>query len=470
MIPSSKDLILQKKVKLYNNLANIDNCQGRLLAELEIYPNPRIVWEFEVLGDTTNFPYLAHTNNVKSLTLSGHAFLIEQELGVSNNFETAIGPRNALRGSTKKAIYGDLQNFAKFFVFYLSNTVYQSRRSDQKSEDNRYSIDVPIDKLWNIHLCIDPDSIEWLNPKNRNTGTLITAVGTLDSSSSNSDISQNLSENREITLENAVKRIQDICLLLSYINGGYVGLLYVEGYQRDARNTPIFSSALALSSQTTPLEKIGLSWFTNNSSLKNFLECIPVFEKIIENDSWRETFDFVLIQYFQAIQAGLVGWPVIASAVGAALERLSYMILVLEEPDLAKKNINELLFTQNEGEKQKQYNGEFKNKDEYKKQDGKYLSRTGIRLLCLLNSIGLTEDNNPDIVQSFLDTRNDAVHPKVSNITLDKRKKTIVKAIQWIDEVILWRIGYSGQYRDRTQAMESSIKPRYNLTLRDSNW
>ena len=36
MIPSSKDLILQKKVKLYNNLANIDNCQGRLLAELEI--------------------------------------------------------------------------------------------------------------------------------------------------------------------------------------------------------------------------------------------------------------------------------------------------------------------------------------------------------------------------------------------------------------------------------------------------
>ena len=25
----------------------------------------------------------------------------------------------------KKAIYGDLQNSAEFFVFYLSNTVYQ---------------------------------------------------------------------------------------------------------------------------------------------------------------------------------------------------------------------------------------------------------------------------------------------------------------------------------------------------------
>lgn len=154
--------------------------------------------------------------------------------------------------------------------------------------------------MWNIHLCIDRDSIRWLDPKNRNTGTLITAVGTLDSSSSNSNISQNLSENREITLDNAVKKIQDICWLLSYVNGGYVGLLYIEGYQRDAKKIPIFSSALALSSQTTPLEKIGLSWFTKNSSLKDFLEWIPVFEKMIENDSWRETFDFVLIQYFQA--------------------------------------------------------------------------------------------------------------------------------------------------------------------------
>lgn len=102
------------------------------------------------------------------------------------------------------------------------------------------------------------------------------------------------------------------------------------------------------------------------------------------------------------------------------------MILVLEEPDLAKRNINELLFTQNEGEKQKQYNREFKKKDEYRKQDGKYLSKTGIILLCLLNRIGLTEDNNPDIVQSFLDTRNDAVHPKVSNITLDDRESNSV--------------------------------------------
>jgi hypothetical protein len=469
MIPSSKNLILHKKVKLYNNLANIDNCQGRLLAELEIYPNPRIVWDFEVLGDTNNFPYWAHKNDVKSLTLSGYAFLIEQELGVFNDLETDIGPRNALRGSTKKAIYGDLQNSANIFGFYLPNTVYQSKRSNQESKNDIYSIDVPIDKSWNLYLCIDRDSREWLDPKNRNIGTLITAVGTLYSSSSGSHTSPDLSEKIEITLENAIKRIQDICWLLSYVNGGYVGTLYIEGYRKEAQNAPAFSCGIALSSHTTPLEKIGLSWFTNQSDLKNFLECIPAFEKMIDNDSWKETFDFALIQYFQAIQVGLVGWPVIASAVGAALERLSYMILVLEEPDLGKRDINELLFGVNKGEKKKQYDREFQ-KEEYKKQDGKYLSPTGIRLICLLNCLGLTEDNNPDFVQSFLDIRNDAVHPRVSNMDLDERKKIIVKAIQWVDEIILWRIGYSGQYRDRTQAMESSIKPRYNLTLRDSNW
>lgn len=456
MNPSSKDLILQKKVKLYNNLANIDNCQGRLLAELEIYPSPRIVWDFEVLGDTDNFPYwAAGINSEKSLELNGHAFSIEQESVAFNNLETDIGPRNALRGSTKKAIYGDLQNSANIFGFYLPNTVYQSKRSNQELENNRYSIDVPIDNSWNIALCINKDAREWLDPKNRNIGSLITAVGTLYSSSSNS----NFSETQETTLKNAVKRIQDICLLLSYVNGGWVSPLYIEGYEQKNNDTN-FSCAIALASHTTPLEKVGLSWFTNQSDLKNFLECIPAFEKMIDTDSWKETFDFALIQYFQAIQVGLVGWPVIASAVGAALERLSYMILVLEEPELGKRDINELLFTYNKGEKQRQYSQEFQ-KDEYKKQDDKYLSPTGIRLICLLNRIGLTEDNNPDVVQSFLDIRNDAVHPRVSNMDLDERKKMIVKAIQWIDEIILWRIGYSGQYRDRTQAMESSINPRY---------
>ena len=45
--------------------------------------------------------------------------------------------------------------------------------------------------------------------------------------------------------------------------------------------------------------------------------------------TWVETFYFVLIQYFQATRLG--DWQIAASAAGAALERLSYQILVGDE-------------------------------------------------------------------------------------------------------------------------------------------
>jgi len=51
MLTKPQDLILKDKVKLYNNIARINDCKGRLLAELQIYPSPRITWEFEMLGD-----------------------------------------------------------------------------------------------------------------------------------------------------------------------------------------------------------------------------------------------------------------------------------------------------------------------------------------------------------------------------------------------------------------------------------
>lgn len=50
MLPKLNELALQKSVRLYNNIAEFNNCEGRLLAELEVYPRPRISWELEVLG------------------------------------------------------------------------------------------------------------------------------------------------------------------------------------------------------------------------------------------------------------------------------------------------------------------------------------------------------------------------------------------------------------------------------------
>ena len=114
-------------------------------------------------------------------------------------------------------------------------------------------------------------------------------------------------------------------------------------------------------------------------------------------------------------------------------------------------------------------NGKYvKRKDESGKNI--YLSSTGIRLSCLLERIGLLQDIEANSIQDFLDVRNDAVHPRQSAMNIDRRLQLIRKALQWIDEVLLWRIGYKGQYLDRTQEWTTPIPQRYNLKLRDSSW
>lgn len=146
------------------------------------------------------------------------------------------------------------------------------------------------------------------------------------------------------------------------------------------------------------------------------------------------------------------------------------MILIDEETNLQKKHNYELLFNikKDKGE-QKQYFQYWK-RLKYQKKNGECLSQTGIRLSCLLERVGLTQDQDADDIQAFLDVRNDAVHPRVSSMTIEQRLQLIRKAIQWIDEILLWRIGYNGQYLDRSQNWIDSISPRYDLNLRDSGW
>lgn len=473
MIPKNKDLILKKKTKLYNNLAEINGCRGRLLAELEIYPTPRLIWEFEVLGETQgSFPYEAAFEADSIDSLVGYLFLIENPIctGISSDY---IGPSNILRGEATQAVYGEVNCSAHLFKFYLPNTQFQLKRANQElilSDEGSYCANASIDESWEIRLNVCRASREWLDPKNKNIGTFITTVGSLFQPRFNENDPETFSSLREITLRDALKRLENLSRLLSYVNGGYVGPLYIEGYKATqcSSNVPQFSCATALSFQTTPLEKIGQSWLTNYSDLNDLLSCFSTFEQMMHDSVWRETFDFTLNQYFQAIQYG-AGWSIRASAVGAALERLSYMILVKEETDPQTKSDYELLFKiKKDRSEQKRYS-EYWNCSKYKKIDGKQLSQTGIRLSCLLETIGLNQDRDPDTIQAFLNVRNDAVHPIVSNRTDGQHFQLIRKATQWIDEILLWRIGYRGQYLDRSQNCSSSISPRYNSRLRDSD-
>jgi hypothetical protein len=480
MLPQDKNLILKEKVKLYNNIAKINDCEGRLLAELEIYPTPRITWEFEMLGNVQcNVPRSAVFQSDPLNPLKGYYFSIDKPF-YSGDYSTVIGVR-AMRGATAQALYGDIENTGHIFTFYLPNTRFQLTSNGQKGLTTQVTetatgkqvelktggkcIDLPIDDTWNISLEIRNEALEWLKPENRNIGTLITTVGQLYQPKYKATEPETFSELQTITLKDTLDRLKNLNWVLSYANGGYLGSLYVQGeqYTQDIFHHVITSCAVAQASQTTPLEQLGYSWMTSNSNLTAYLKCFATFEYMIQNTFWEDTFDFVLNQYFQATRP-MVAWQIKASAAGAALERLSYTILVEEEIDATKKANYELLFDISKTQDAKRY---WKS-PKYQKTDEKYLSVTGIRLSLLLERIGLFSDINPDKIQSFLDVRNDAVHPRVGTMTDEQRWPLIRQAIQWIDEVLLWRLGYSGEYLDRTQGI--SINPRYDLSLRDPNW
>jgi hypothetical protein len=124
MLPKKKDLILKERVELYNNLAQIDKCSGRLSVDLELYPLPRIVWEFEILGEANCG---LHKNLGTDDPLSpfiGHWFSIEKPL-LSGLADNSTGPRSVYRGTTVQADFGDLDEPAHFFRLYLPNTRFQ---------------------------------------------------------------------------------------------------------------------------------------------------------------------------------------------------------------------------------------------------------------------------------------------------------------------------------------------------------
>lgn len=485
MLPRDKELILKKKVKLYNNIARINDCEGRLLAELQVYPTPRIIWEFEMLGNVQcNRPNIYQLN-----PLMGHWFSINNPVCGGKTDDNVV-PLEALRGASTQALYGDMEDVAHRFTFYLPNTRFQkisifqgrlvqnlreteSDREVRSSEGGRY-VESPVDNTWSIRLDVRSDALAWLDPQNRNNGTFITTVGHLYQPRYDSEQPDTFSELQTITLNKALERLKYLSYFFSYANGGYLGPLYVEGqrYAQDQfnRNFVQTSCAVALASQTTPLEQLCNSWVSVVSDLRVYMDCFPTFERMMQNPSWQETFDFTLTQYFQATRPMTV-WQVAASAAGAALERLGYTILVEQETNATTKTNIEFLFGVPQPKPVKKQARAYWNLGDDPGQEN--ISPTGKRLRLLLERIGLTQargHNDIDDVPLFLEVRNDAVHPRVGSMTMEQRGKLINQAIQWIDEVLLWRFGYSGEYLDRIQQPGNSTTPRYDLSIRDSSW
>jgi hypothetical protein len=490
MLPKHENLVLKDKFLLYNNIAKINDCEGRLLAELQVFPSVRLTFEFEILGKHQYRLPCIFSDDDLSKSIIGNIFEIKKPF--FNRRQEDIGPQVILSGIANESTYGDIGDPAHLFKFYLPNCRVQCTSGGQNylnkivEEDNtgqevfrgqghegKY-IEFSLDEKWNIRLDITKNVLDWLDSKNQNIGTLITTAGKLYQPGYDYKKPETCLQLEEIKSEDAVKQLNNLSLLLSFANGGFVSPLYIEGskfHVNFPKTRPQFASVRS-PYQITPIEHLGTTWVTEYSDLEKYLTCLNSFAIMQQQKYWRDTFEFVLIQYFQAVRynqynSSNTHWPIQASSLGAALERLSYTILVEEETNIRLKSDHELLFDITKGIEAK---SRWRNLPKYKKSDSNSLSSTGIRLSLLLEKIGLISDINPDNIQIFLNVRNDAVHPKQGTITQSQRDEMLGRAMMWVDEILLWRLGYDGEYLDRSKNWRTSISPRFNLTTRDPSW
>lgn len=428
---SSKEIIHKPKVLLYDNIAKSGTATGRLRAELEIFPSPRIVWEFESLGKSASSP--STKNSVLINPIRGINFTIENGFVTKWSGGTSNDPYSILNGDSSKAILGKINLNANFFTFYLPNTKFLETITSGQGRVNN----ILIDDKWQISLNIQQSELEWLKPGHRNIGSLVTTTGILEPIQ---DIEKTKKRGDTMTIEKALSRLEPLNFLLSFANGGYTSPLYIEGWSIQKK---IYNHvAFAIAPSITPLEQLSYyDWITPDSDLINYLNCFSALEKMRAFEHWRESLDTILTWYFQATQPQTSqfakSWVVVANAAGAALERLSVLILVR---DLNIRGLNSLTES----------------------------------VTTLLEKIGVTKArgfDDVDYVSTFVKLRNDATHPKK---TLSMSETEIWDCLEisfiWIQEALLWRLGYNGKYGFNRHQKYIFTSPRYDLALRGKNW
>lgn len=447
-----KDLIgEQQDIELFNNIGNLDNLEGRLTVLLTINPTPRLNWEFEAArGDYTHdsLSFDSPPNHLTSWNEANPQFILENP-----KFTFRGGSRRISRGYAEQALYGDIDADAHYFEFYLPNTDFLrdslggelGKLTDVLRILNCESFKAEIGNDWSVELITDQKALDWLKPKVQNRGSMITLKIRLFQTQQSSKRIQDL---LITSLADSRKIISDLCLMLSYANGGYIKSVYTiaKKFSNNEINSTSTENVASLAEAPiiSPQEELGGSFirYFGITDLLDFIKCFPTFQKMLQTPHWQEKWIVILEWYFQAIlkpsgrrRNALI--PVVANALGTLLENLARIILVRE---------GRLSNTQFE-------NISLKNRIEH----------LHIRL-------GISGDTS--VIEDFVKIRNNSTHAKSNPIPLDEIQQweVVLKAVQWVDEVILWRLGYGGQYLERNLQSVSGINPRYDLSLRDSSW
>jgi hypothetical protein len=468
-----KDLIAQQQdIELFNNIGYLDNFEGRLTVWLTINPTPRIRWEFEVArGD---YRFIEKPIRLVSWEDTSPSLVVSDPKAHSS-----VGCRSQMSGYAEKVIYGNIDTPAHYFNFYLPNTDFIRQATGGDFQDFIKIFNKPLKANlgngWTVELFTNEHALKWLDPKQVNKGSMITLkIQLFDTDKDSIDKIQNL---RDKSILDAEKTFHDLCLMLSYINGGYVQPIYLTA-NKLGMNERHQSSSLAISQLISPIEEVGKSFLINYGieDLLNFIKCFSNFQKMLQLPHWQEKWILILEWYFQAIpriserrRNPLL--PVVVNALGTLLENLALIILVDDELNRNKQAIKAEQFAGKNLKKTKGLGLEeygFNLEDESNKDKHKSLAKYRLRLV--LKRIGI--NNEEDNINNFVRIRNNATHAKHDDLNLDimKQHEVVWTATQWVDEIILWRLGYNGQYKQRSLKIDKPINPRYDLSLRDSDW
>lgn len=447
------DLLLKDNLPLYDNLAKAGKFVGRLNASLQIHPAIQLTWDFEIEGDPPDLG----DNSFNESDFLGKGFSLDGAVTITRRTYGGRGfPGFSYAGIAPQSWYGSRDFRATAFKFFIPNATFHERawedirlsrapnpdvapesKFSPAPSTNGKAISVAIDD-WQVDLITVKESLRWLKPKNRNFGTRLTTIGQLYQRKTANETSR---DNKSMTIQEARNYLVPICTLLSFANGGYTYPMVIEGIKID--DTSFEAAGVVSVYNTTPLELLGHSWVSDSSSIGKFLECVPAFRAMLSLPHWERGFSSILTWYFQAIQpqSGYSysrPWPVVANALGAALELLAYSIC---EQDMGKR----------------------------------FSSRTTLKekIGMLLDTIGTRSQFSYDhgLIEKFVNIRNDATHAKQkASISYEQRNEVLSHAIQWVEEALLWRLGYDGSYGNRLSQDQYSMLKRYDLSKRPALW
>jgi len=432
-------IVLEPKRTIYNNIAQLLGYKGRAIIELVINPKPLVLWDFECLDKdalfNSNFNVDSFFSHKEIANLLADKITIlkprcKKVSGVGSKTKDKYSEFHA-SGYSREFVIGEIDSEFNALHIYIPNFYVHAicKEHSIKRDDARWKLgdksthifDVDFMNEWTISFETRAASLDWMNNRFGNVGIFITTIAKLWGKEG---------ANKKATLGDLKNDLEQLFMLLSFANGGYINPILYCSYNRDDEDKQFiyFNSEKEISS----LEDIGRSWFMNVSDIKKYIECYDEFSSLLRN-GWCSAYKLILANYLIAISTD--SWQIAASSIGAVIERLSYLLLVEDEKDATVKNSNTKLFKPGQSKQ---------------------------RLKCALEKIGLIESRGIDdinYVSDFIDTRNDAVHPINQKVPDDKRWELIRYGIQWAEEMFLYRIGYSGWYGNRISKSERDHQP-----------